>query len=64
VNHTTMTGPKTRPTASVPRRWTMKSPMRMTQVRGMIQSSNADDATSNPSTALSTEMAGVISPSP
>ena len=31
---------------------------------GSRRSSNADDATSKPSTALSTEMAGVMSPSP
>jgi hypothetical protein len=38
--------------------------MRITQASGSTQSSNAEDATSKPSTALSTEIAGVISPSP
>ena len=36
----------------------------MTQASGITRSSKADEATSKPSTALSTEMAGVISPSP
>ncbi len=36
----------------------------MTQDTGSTQSANAAEATSKPSTALSTEMAGVINPSP
>ena len=64
ANHTTMTGPKTLPTASVPRRCTANKPTRITQANGTTRSSNADEATSNPSTALTTEMAGVMSPSP
>ena len=36
----------------------------MVTATGMTHDSNAVVATSNPSTALSTEIAGVISPSP
>ena len=64
VNQTTMTGPNTRPTASVPRLCTANRPTRMTHATGITQSSKAGDATLNPSTALSTEMAGVMRPSP
>ena len=59
-----MIGPKTLP---MPRRAAPlddEQPTRITIAIGMTQSSNADVATSKPSTALSTEIAGVISPSP
>ena len=64
LNHTTITGPNTLPIAPVPRRCTMNSANRMTQVSGMTIGVKASDATRKPSTALSTEMAGVMSPSP
>ena len=59
-----MIGPKTRPMRSVPRFWTRNSATRMPIAIGMTHCSNALVATSKPSTALSTEMAGVIRPSP
>ena len=64
ANHTSITGAKTREIRSVPYRWAMNSAMRMPTASGMTHLSNAVEATSNPSTALRTEMAGVIKPSP
>ena len=63
-NHTTMIGPKTAPTLLVPRLCTMNSPIRITTVIGTMYGSKTCVATLNPSTALSTEIAGVIMPSP
>ncbi len=63
-NHTTITGPKTPPTRPVPRLWKANRPTRMAMAIGMIQASSAGAATFRPSTALSTEMAGVMVPSP
>ena len=59
-----MIGAKTREIFSVPRRCTRNSPARMAMLTGMTQSAKALVATSNPSTADSTEIAGVINPSP
>ncbi len=65
VNHTTMTRPKTAPTRAVPRRWNMNSATRMRLDRmGTTQSGSCGAATPMPSTAPSTEMAGVMTPSP
>ena len=64
TNHTIITGPKTREIRSVPRRWTRNSATRIVTATGMTHDSKAVVATSKPSTALSTEMAGVIRPSP
>jgi hypothetical protein len=64
VNHTSMTGPKTLPTAPVPRRCTKNSATRMPTAIGMTKSWSLGSTTPSPSTALSTEMAGVITPSP
>ena len=50
--------------AAVPRRWTRKSPMMTPRARGMTKGFQAGDATSIPSMADSTEMAGVMTPSP
>ena len=63
-NHTIITGPNTREIRSVPRRWTRNRTTRIATETGTTHDSKALVATSNPSTALSTEMAGVISPSP
>ena len=63
-NHTTMIGPKTMPIPAVPRRWTRKSSTRMTHVIGTTQLANDGEIPFKPSTALSTEMAGVTTPSP
>ena len=64
ANHTPMIGPKRRPTAPVPKRWIANSTVRMTSVIGTTSDLSAGAATSRPSTAESTEMAGVIIPSP
>jgi len=64
TNHTKVTGPKTAPTLAVPRRWKRKSPTRITSVPGTTKGRKRGVATSRPSIALSTEMAGVIMPSP
>ena len=64
TNHTIITGPNTREIRSVPRRCTRKSTTRIVTATGITHDSNAVVATSKPSTALSTEIAGVIRPSP
>ena len=65
ANHTTITGPNTLPTAPVPRRWTSEEADEDHARRwGSRSSRTPTDATSKPSTALSTEIAGVMSPSP
>ena len=64
TNQTTMIGPNTRPIAPVPRLCARKSTIRMTNAIGMTQSASDADTSSRPSTALSTEIAGVITPSP
>ena len=48
----------------VPRFCTEKSAMRITQVSGTTNGEKASVATSRPSTADSTEIAGVMTPSP
>ena len=63
-NHTIMIGPKILPMPLVPRCCTTNSAIRMPMVIGTMKSSNTCVATLSPSTALSTEIAGVIMPSP
>ena len=63
-NHSSMTGPNSRPTARVPSRWMTNSPTRMTPVIGSTMSPTDGAATCTPSIAESTEMAGVIMLSP
>ncbi len=63
-NHAPMTGPKNRPSGPVPKRWTKNSVDRITSVAGTTMVSMLGVTTSRPSTADSTEMAGVIIPSP
>jgi hypothetical protein len=63
-NHTAITGPKAFPTTPVPKRWTANSTVRIASVIGTTSDSTLGAATSRPSTADSTEMAGVIMPSP
>ena len=60
TNHTTITGPNTREIVSVPRFCTTNSATRIATDTGITHDSNAVVATSKPSTALSTEIAGVI----
>ena len=57
-------GPNKPPTRAVPRRWTRNSAARITTVIGMTYGANTGVATFSPSTALNTEIAGVIMPSP
>ena len=64
TNQTIMTGPNSRPTAAVPRRWTANSSTMITAVIGTTNSSSAGSTTFTPSTAESTEIAGVIMLSP
>ena len=63
-NQRIMIGPKTVPRPPVPRCCMTNSAIRMTTVIGTTKGSNTCVATPSPSTALSTEMAGVIMPSP
>ena len=64
VNHSAITGPNSRPTAPVPKRWMANSAVRMASAIGMTSDSSEGDTTCRPSTAERTEMAGVIMPSP
>jgi len=59
-----MIGPKTEPIRPVPLRWRKKMAASSAIVIGMINGSNTGVATLSPSTALRTEIAGVITPSP
>ena len=64
ANHSSMTGPKSDPKRPGPQRWITNSPMRMTIVTGRTNESNAGTVTLRPSTADSTEIDGVMRPSP
>jgi hypothetical protein len=64
TNHTSITGPKIFPTPVVPRLWIRKRMTRITIVIGSTTCSNIGVATASPSTAESTEIAGVMIPSP
>ena len=59
-----MTGPNIAPMLAVPRYCTRNTPIRMSTVNGTTYGSNAVVAVFKPSTAPSTVMAGVITPSP
>ena len=63
-NQTHMIGPKNRPTAPVPWRWIQNSPVRMIAVTGSTKSLSCGAMMPRPSTAESTEIAGVIMLSP
>jgi len=64
ANHTTVIGPKNLPMPPVPRFCTANSPNKMMSVSGITYFLKAGDTTSKPSTADSTEIAGVMTPSP
>ena len=64
TNHTAMTGPKTRPTRPVPHHCTANSTTMTTTLIGRTYCCNSGVDTSRPSTADSTEIAGVMTPSP
>ena len=59
-----MTGPKNAATLAVPRRCTANKAIRIATVNGMTECSNAGVTSLSPSTAESTEIAGVITKSP
>ena len=64
MNQATVTGPNTAPMPPVPRFCMANRITRMTQVIGTTNGEKALVATSSPSTAESTEIAGVMTPSP
>ena len=64
ANHTSMTGPNSPPTTAVPRCCTRNSAISSASEKGMTYGSKIGVATFSPSTALNTEIAGVMTPSP
>ena len=64
ANHTRVSGPKNLPMPAVPCFCTANRPNRITSVSGITNFLKAGDTTSMPSTADSTEIAGVMTPSP
>ena len=64
ANHTTITGPNSRPTAPVPKRWMANRPIKIATEIGTTAESSPGLTNSMPSTAESTLIAGVIIPSP
>src|ERR1700736_1820306 len=64
TNQAIITGPKNRPTAAVPCRWTENNATMITAVIGTMKSSKWGAMALRPSTADSTEIAGVIMLSP
>ncbi|MNL07785.1 hypothetical protein D3C87_1284760 [compost metagenome] len=64
TNHSVMIGPKNLPTVAVPCRWIRNRTVRITSVIGITKCPSCGAAISRPSTAESTEMAGVMTASP
>ena len=64
ANQTKVMGPKNLPMPAVPRFCTQNSRNRITKVSGITDFLKAGEMISRPSTAESTEMAGVMTPSP
>ena len=64
TNQTAMIGPKAAPMRAVPSGCTANSPARMTTAHGSTYCSKLGAAMLRPSSAESTEIAGVIAPSP
>jgi hypothetical protein len=64
ANHSNVIGPNNLPMLPVPRRWMKNNPVSTPMVTGRMNFSNAGVMTLRPSTAESTEMAGVMSASP
>ncbi len=64
ANQTSVIGPKKAATLAVPRDCTANSAIRITTVIGTTKSSKAGVATFRPSTAESTDSAGVMMASP
>jgi hypothetical protein len=63
-NHSSITGPKARPIFSVPKRCEANNAISTTSAMGMMYGLNDAVTALRPSSALSTEIAGVITPSP
>ena len=64
TNQTSMIGPKARPIAAVPSGCTANSATRIATRRRQTHAVSAGAICSTPSSAESTEIAGVIAPSP
>jgi hypothetical protein len=64
INQIIMIGPNTAPIPAVPRFCIRKSVISAIRVTGMTYGLSNGVATSSPSTALKTDMAGVMTPSP
>ena len=64
VNHTAITGPNSLPTTPVPKRWIANSAVSTAIAIGSTSEARLGTATFRPSTAESTEIAGVIMLSP
>ena len=64
TNQVAVMGPKNLPMPAVPRFCTQNSRNRMISVSGITALVKCGEITSRPSTAESTEMAGVMTPSP
>ena len=64
MNQRSVTGPNSQPTVPVPLRCSMNSATRMATAIGTTRCATPGLATSRPDTAESTEIAGVIMPSP
>ncbi|BBO12422.1 hypothetical protein TM102_38920 [Bradyrhizobium sp. TM102] len=64
TNQASITGPKMRPMKPVPCFCIMNRPIRMATVTGTTAGASEGASTLRPSMAESTEMAGVIAPSP
>ena len=58
MNQIEITGPNSQPTAPVPNRCTMNSPIRITSAIGTTRLDRLGVTTSRPSTAETTEIAG------
>ena len=63
-NHSAITGPKIAPTRALPRRCSQNKPSSTSTVSGTTQCDSEGAATFRPSMAESTEIDGVITPSP
>ena len=64
TNQTTITGPNSRPMLSVPLRWIVNNPIKIAIVTGTMNVWKAGAISLSPSMAESTEIAGVMTPSP
>ena len=64
ANQISVIGPNHRETLPVPRTWMANRPIRMAVVSGSTKRPKLGEASSSPSTADSTEMAGVMMASP